>query len=815
MPGVLGQFSNGPIQFGSGGQIEQRGTIDSPGPSVTQSDPIPAASPSGGGVIASRPDTPDPARAAPGNGAVNGLPMAGGGFTNVGGTTPLPWDTNVSGGADAMAKAGDKWIGAGGALPTMLGFDDGGAVDPQNESDGTGAQGNAPLDPMSFVKQAAAFGRKQMGLPQNFSAGPGSGGDQEMGFDDGGVVPDQQPQGGVTGGGNGDPNAVDPRKAIAYLAGDGAVSPEIANALEQHVDPQGQMDPADRTMAALQKAPSPEAKFGMLQHYRTQYNGFSAGARAAMDKGNPGQAAMLATQAFDHTPTGYKVHFAPAQGGIAVSARKLGADRYQQPSMDKARGLGLPSKMVEPQDEQGRDMQYDMQQDAQSPMEQQGFAGGGPVDEAGNLAQRSAPDSRGVMDDYDEADYTQGGRGNGNMPDTAARIVRAAPEGAMERVVDGVNSSEPSTNIEDRRGESGLRSAVRNVTGYADGGVVDEDDGDNGVIPQAAPEADEGPQEEPAEAPQPQDDQNSTQVLSAQQFHALMKAGYDKPIDDGWDGLLQSVAGAEGPTSSNRLGPVTNPNGTPYDFKNAPVVGGQSDQGASPALQKQMNTPTPLSQVAAAQTAEQDKAKPDEREQKFAAQKARIEKLAAQLYPWASQSDQRNAYIAHALDQYMGSEQKIDQQGAQNKGAIAATREVNRLTIAREAEIGKNNRATDAHDTRMSIAQLQAATRQWTTSQQEVGRQFGRMLANNPSLANDPQKAWTQAQALAKQNGIDPQALMQVGQHLSGNKAPSGQQGQGGGQGQPTVVVFPKGPYAGKPMMRLPDGTYRLAPGAQ
>lgn len=778
--GVLGQFANGPIQFGNAGQIEQRGTIDSPDPSATGSgttgtissapDTVPGAAPGGGGVIptasgptqgqyASNANTkggfllgPATTTANPGATSAGGIPL---------GQMSAPWDTNISGGGGAAAQAGDQWIGAGGALPTVLGFDDGGAVDPNDESDGTNQQGSGTLDPMSFVKQAAAYGRQKMGLPTNFSTGE-MGGAQQPGFDDGGVVPDQQPQQGQQGQGN--PSAVNPQSAIKYLSGDGAVSPDIAHALEQHVDPQGQMDPAERTMATMQKAPSDEARFGMLQHYRTMYNGFSAGARAAMDKNNPGQAALLATQAFDHTPTGMKVHFAPAQGGIAVSARKLGGGAAPQ---------------------------------------QQGYAGGGPVDDSGNLVQRSAPDGRGVMDDYDEADYTQGGRGNGNMPDSASRIARTMPEGAAEGIVDHVNQAEPSTNIEDRRGESGFRSAVRNVTGYDGGGEVqpdqpENDDGtspspDQGVIPSEASPEGASPAGDAAPPPPSDDtaagDQPTTHVLTPQQFKALMQSGFDKPIDDGVGETLTA------------LGPITNASGQPFDFNKAPVAGPDNPLGASKRLQAQSDEPLAQAQkeaVDATSQVENPGAKPaapadadkTKRQGRYDEQLDRAEKLASKLFPWASQTDQRNAYVAKQMDAF---EHDI---AAKTEGGKNDTANNVRLLAAQEA-----TKRSAAHDDAVTARQTTGiqSKQEFQKAQQafqsldHTQRQQVEMLVNQIKAAPTatPEDIQAAVKSHAKFLGMDQQVmsnLVQMLQQRGGQQQQSPQQGSLQTQSQPHIM---------------------------
>jgi hypothetical protein len=81
----------------------------------------------------------------------------------------------------------------------------------------------------------------------------------------------------------------------------------------------------------------------------------------------------------------------------------------------------------------------------------------------------------------------------------------------------------------------------------------------------------------------------------------------------------------------------------------------------SPALQRQMATPTPLSPVEQQKAQEQARL-PDmkDRDAKYQAQLKRVEQLAVQLFPWVGQADQRSAFIANAMQRYMDNEGEID-----------------------------------------------------------------------------------------------------------------------------------------------------------
>lgn len=212
------------------------------------------------------------------------------------------------------AATGEPSLADGGVVPEDTDNDQDDDTVPHDES-----QESAPVDTgMDVIKQALQFGRQSMGLPVDFFGT----GNSTQSFDDGGaVMPEDENQ--VTDAVTNTQPPVNPQNTLKYLLGDGAVSPEIARALEQHVDPQGMMSPAERAVAAVQSAPNPEAQFGMLQHYRTKHNAYAGAARAALDQGNMGAAARYATQAMANVPTGKSVSFAPARGGLAMMSRPV------------------------------------------------------------------------------------------------------------------------------------------------------------------------------------------------------------------------------------------------------------------------------------------------------------------------------------------------------------------------------------------------------------------------------------------------------------------------------------------------------------
>ncbi len=163
-------------------------------------------------------------------------------------------------------------------------------------------------DPMALVRAGLAYGRKQAGLPEKFYGGG------TPSFADGGVVPDPSQQ----------PSMPDPSKVMSYLAGDGAIADDIVDALCDDADPDGTMDPSERTMHAFSKAGSEDGAAGILAACRARYNGHSAAARAALSQGDLEGAAHYATQAFAAVPTGHSIQFAPSEGGLSMTTRKHG-----------------------------------------------------------------------------------------------------------------------------------------------------------------------------------------------------------------------------------------------------------------------------------------------------------------------------------------------------------------------------------------------------------------------------------------------------------------------------------------------------------
>lgn len=658
---AFGQFSNGPIQFNpDSGAIESRGTIDRPSPTATSAPATPivgqtAPSPDGGGVLPDNssgpivetnrppPTAPDATQTAP--------------FMDTSQTLQKAPFFNTAG----MGMVGDHWspeaqnhmIGSynpniGAAFPgggnlgggVVGGLDDGGEVDgPEGVDQGSDS---STLDPMGMFKSVLAHGRKSMGLPTNFQTGQSD--EPQQSFDDGGgVLPEDDgdgDEGGDQSGGTGGSPMPDPRQTLKYLTGDGAVSPEVAGALEQHVDPQGQMSQSQRTMAAIAKAPTPEAQFGMMQHYRTQFNGFAGGAAAAADKGDLAEAAGAATKAFAHVPTGKDIQFAPAGNGkIAVMAKAL-----------------------------------------------RQVIGSGPMGQAPVRA----------GDDAWEKFHGSGG----------TQSMDAGGE------VDEENVNDNPTDAGGDQPEEGVLDTLKG---------------------------------EPEQAPAPQEaEHEQPMLLSAEQFKKVVQSGYDSPVDDGWEKFVGDALGSLGPSSA-QAAPAAKPQ-QPY----VAARGGTLENTARQMNGEAPTEPSGPGAPQAAPAAEPAKKGTDfsESDAKYQHTLERAEKLANRLFPWASQQDQRSAYVAKVMDEHGLSENRIDL--AQSSG---------KLQMEQEKEKGRNARAASAHTSREGIARQKELWTSMRADKQNLVRSAGQIMLADPGIARDPQRMTDFLEQHAARIGIHPEDL--------------------------------------------------------
>ncbi len=245
----------------------------------------------------------------------------------------------------------------GNGSDVSMSFADGGVVPDQGQAPDLGSAA-------SLAKQVLAMGRQRNGLPptlmgdQNSYNGdadglqtPDADGDNDgtvdptaflsQGYAGGGDVtdggdmsdpsaggmpeaPDAQPSGDPGQAGMAGPVAA---KMVGYLGGAEAVTPEIAQAMQQRVDPTGRMDPNSKTLLSIASAPQ-GAQWGMMQHYRQKYDATKAFALAAGEgtQGKPpdiNASTQAATQAHQNLPDGNNVVFSPHPQGVAVHVQPL------------------------------------------------------------------------------------------------------------------------------------------------------------------------------------------------------------------------------------------------------------------------------------------------------------------------------------------------------------------------------------------------------------------------------------------------------------------------------------------------------------
>lgn len=223
-----------------------------------------------------------------------------------------------------------------------MNYKDGGAVEEDNDENEAiptrpaGPGGDRPDDnPFPVKRPNPPFGKR---------------------YDDGGSVDDDDDDGDSTGAipadGDGDDNASpapegeeatpamggsqNPQKLVSYLLGADAAPPQLVDAIERSIDPEGKLDPDTRHMAAIQQAAKQggnEAAWQVLQHYRKKYDASKAFAAAALNGvgGKPpdiAAAAQAASKAYTYMPDGTSVSFQPGQNGVTATVKRVGS---QQP----------------------------------------------------------------------------------------------------------------------------------------------------------------------------------------------------------------------------------------------------------------------------------------------------------------------------------------------------------------------------------------------------------------------------------------------------------------------------------------------------
>ena len=138
-------------------------------------------------------------------------------------------------------------------------------------------------------------------------------------------------------------NQQQPPSMASYVMGAGAMPPDQAQAMEARIDPQGQMDPSGRKLAAVGAAPDADTAFKLLQAQRQKFNSYRAFAQAAL-QGTPQKPADLAaathaaTQAYQNVPDGNSATFQPAGNNVAVTVKQLAKRGASKPAQGMANG---------------------------------------------------------------------------------------------------------------------------------------------------------------------------------------------------------------------------------------------------------------------------------------------------------------------------------------------------------------------------------------------------------------------------------------------------------------------------------------------
>lgn len=699
--------------------------------------------------------------------------------------------TGGNGSESGMGGAGlDGGGGAGPLHGGVMAMDDGGEVDDgDGDDDGQqaqaaptgdvnsamgepGGQQSPALDPMSIIKNAMSFGRQQMGLPPSFSdhfpmsqnvedrrgnmdfddanGHPFPGGaeptlkapsafDASMrknrGFADGGEVPmpgdDQQQQQPQQGGG-----MPDPRKTMAYLSGAGGVQPEIAEALERHIDPQGAMDPAERALKAISMAPTPESQFGLMQHYRTRANAYSGAARAALDQGNLAQAAQHATSMFNNTPTGYKVQFAPAQGGLAMIAKKIG-QQTGQPQQGLSDGGAV---------------------DADNPaVMMKGYDDGGEVTDDDD-------DDQGVLPTGDEGGAAGGGAGGEGDGDQTGSIQQQAPQPQQSP-----DMQQPVVLPPDQVKKLVEPGAVDAANDHPKGFMGWLTDLLSKATSRGAPAAPGAPATQGGQALQAS---GGVGGLLRQGVKSVMSSMSSGTQDD-----VQSALDAD----KQQQGPQPQQGGAPKP-QNAPTPGTPAPTPGAGAGQLTPRSTPGFSGVDKSVQAPQPAQDPMDQ------QLARLRKQADAIYGPVMSAEvnaQKQAYITKGMEAAQGNAAKLEQTNAAwgGRSSIASDRNTAAGTRQQASEDGKNNRQAASLSEKLQQTQLTVNGRAANAAQTNLVRLIGQQIGANPTGAANPDailKAIQPYQAQMKQLGVTPRDVMQNIQQAQ----QGGQQGQTGQQPQ-------------------------------
>jgi hypothetical protein len=630
---------------------------------------------------------------------------------------------------------------------------------------------------VSKIMKALSFGRQQAGLPQTFF-----GGTQGVSFAEGGAVGEDE---GVVpdpmGGGQQSP------QAMAYLTGKGALDPQMVQQIE--AQSQGRT-PTERKYNAIESAPNEQAAFGLLQHYRKRFNAYSAFAQAAAtgneQVGKPpnlAAAAKAAMQAYENIPDGNEVMFRPTPDGqIEASFRPIIPSRPAPSGGEKPPpyGSGLPK-----------------------------MTGNIPTIPAPSGGEKPPPFNAGEEDDTLYA--AEGGVIPGEDEEDVTGAVTPPPSPAGEEELRRLESS----------GLGGeFANAQRGRIAQRDAAEFPQGDGQmpmprpRGVEPGAALASSPTLGQEAYQ----QDTQGIRRVLmnTAQFLGFLRNSQMDQVVEQGIDSAIKAAMSspednkapqwAQGPEYQGGPAMLQKQDETPDGMSTD--LTSQRRQGA-PGYEPPLRAPKPRSQGGysgdASEYAAFSKENVDSAEARERAQNNSAEARASRMFPWASQSREREAFLYKHDQERQAQRDKIELENvkgenwnqrtqitADSRNQVAMTRAEaerykadQRITGINTSAEHAQRRIDTAYRIKQEISQSQDANRNQRAIMDAVAKAVNVARANTPGLVRDPEDQQKFIQGILATLPMPQTQGTQPQQQAPAQQQP--QQPQRPQQGQPQV----------------------------
>lgn len=242
----------------------------------------------------------------------------------------------------------------------FMSFEDGGTVpEDDGDSDDNGELTFAGADQhtdsvnqaLEMVNSALMYGRQKAGLndqqsfadggpvqdPADDSLAPGGTATDDQSAGDDFPFSDQEDQGqDQTQQAQPAQQQSIPQQLMQYVMGTDAAPPQLVQAAEQKVDPNGEMDEDMRRLATISTVGSiagPEAAWPVIQHYRKSYDTYKAYASAALNGSDDkpadlDEAIHAANQAFPNVVDGTKVSFTrDVNDNVVATVTNVGQDK--------------------------------------------------------------------------------------------------------------------------------------------------------------------------------------------------------------------------------------------------------------------------------------------------------------------------------------------------------------------------------------------------------------------------------------------------------------------------------------------------------